>query len=126
MTVLDTDFLVAIDLEDPAALALSRDLDRAGLPLRVPAAVWLEFFAGITPARREELQVELTRRTQFHAFGRAEADKAIVLWQQLERLGRPLAWHDLQVAATALALGEDLVSNDKAFRHVPGLAVKTF
>lgn len=39
-----------------------------------------------------------------------------------EAKGRPLGPYDLQIAAHAIALGAVLVSHDKAFRQVSGLA----
>lgn len=46
------------------------------------------------------------------------------LWAGLERAGRPLGAHDLQVAATALSLGWPLATLDhRAFGRVPGLAL---
>jgi tRNA(fMet)-specific endonuclease VapC len=43
---------------------------------------------------------------------------------QLESRGTPLAHLDTLIAAHALALGHVLVTNDQAFRRVPGLQVE--
>ncbi len=46
------------------------------------------------------------------------------LWAEMERAGRPLGAHDLQIAATALSLGWRLASLDRrAFDRVPGLSL---
>lgn len=42
----------------------------------------------------------------------------------LEAAGKPLGTMDTLIAAHALALGATLVTNDKAFKQVPGLAVE--
>lgn len=42
----------------------------------------------------------------------------------MERSGKTLAALDMLIAAHALEAGATLVSNDRAFRHVPGLAVE--
>mgnify|MGYP001281105984 CR=1 FL=1 len=42
----------------------------------------------------------------------------------MKRAGRVLAPLDMLIAAHALDVGATLVSNDHAFRHVPGLAVE--
>jgi tRNA(fMet)-specific endonuclease VapC len=42
----------------------------------------------------------------------------------LERVGKPLGALDMLIAAHALQAGATLVSNDGAFRHVPGLTVE--
>jgi len=43
---------------------------------------------------------------------------------RLEREGRPMDANDLLIAAHALALGRDLITRDKAFDRVDGLAVE--
>ena len=42
----------------------------------------------------------------------------------MERGGKSLAPLDMLIAAHALEAGATLVSNDRAFRHVPGLTVE--
>lgn len=42
----------------------------------------------------------------------------------LEAAGTPLGGMDTLIAAQALAIGATLVTNDQAFRHVPGLTVE--
>lgn len=45
----------------------------------------------------------------------------------LQRAGTPIGAHDLQIAATALAGGHEVVTaNVREFRRVPGLVVRTF
>jgi tRNA(fMet)-specific endonuclease VapC len=47
------------------------------------------------------------------------------LWVELERLGRRIGPHNLQIAATALHLNYGLVTlNPAEFRQVPGLRVE--
>ena len=47
------------------------------------------------------------------------------LWAELERLGRRIGPHDLQIAATALHLNYGLVTlNPAEFRQVPGLRLE--
>jgi tRNA(fMet)-specific endonuclease VapC len=43
---------------------------------------------------------------------------------QMERSGKSLAPLDLLIAAHALEAGATLVTNDRAFRHVPDLAIE--
>jgi tRNA(fMet)-specific endonuclease VapC len=43
---------------------------------------------------------------------------------QIERSGKSLAPLDMLIAAHALEAGATLVTNDRAFRYVPGLAVE--
>src|SRR5438045_388336 len=44
--------------------------------------------------------------------------------RRVELLGQSIGDNDLWIAATTLSLGAILVSNDQAFRHVPGLIVE--
>lgn len=53
------------------------------------------------------------------------ARRHAVLWTELERLGRRIGPHDLQIAATALQLNYGLVTlNPAEFRQVPGLRLE--
>lgn len=61
--------------------------------------------------------------TRFEPFTRQLADEAARLQFELFRAGEPLGWHDLQVATTALHYGEPVVTSDRRFEAVPGLAV---
>lgn len=126
LTVLDAGFLVAMEGGHPAAHALADRLLREEQALTIPAAVWVEFLAGVNLEHRNEIAANLLRAAEFHAFGKPEADVAVALQGELRRAGRALAWHDLQVAATARVLGHPLVSNDRAFQRIPGLTVLTY
>ncbi len=54
----------------------------------------------------------------------AAADIYGTIRRGLELQGHNLSDNDLWIAAAALSLGAILVSNDQAFRHVPGLSVE--
>lgn len=123
MVVLDSTFLIDLQRGRRGAAETLEDLLRAGHALRVPAAAWVEYLSafpepGLGPAMRA-----LEARATFVAFDRGVAEAAAALQHDLSARGRPLAPHDLQVAATALRLDEPLVSNDRAFRRVRGLVV---
>lgn len=62
--------------------------------------------------------------TEILPFGEEAADTYGDLRAQMERLGKPLGPLDMLIAAHALAAGATLVSGDRAFRFVPGLAVE--
>ena len=57
-------------------------------------------------------------------WDQAAAEAYARLRVRQELLGRPLGPYDMQIASHALALGATLVTHDKAFRHVTGLAVE--
>lgn len=126
MPVVDTDFLIAVDHEHRAAMRMADDMRRSPQVVFIPAAVWMEYLVGRSLKDRAATVTGLGQAAVLHGFGRAEADEGIRIYDALEAMGQPLAWHDLQVAATARSLGEPLVSNDQAFRRVPGLQVMRF
>lgn len=126
MTVLDTTVLVARSRNVPGAIAALQRNEEKGVPMRVPAAVWVEFLSVYGPAPRSAAVGALESMVRFEAFDRVLADEAIRLQHELLRSGRRLAWHDLQVAATALHYNEPLVSNDRGYDVVPGLHREPF
>lgn len=126
MAILDTTFLIDLQRRLPTVHHRLQEFESFASPLRVPAAAWLEYLAQFPPTRRLKVARLLEETAVFEPFTREIADEAARLQHELVREGRPLAWHDLQIAATALHFGEDLVSNDRAFQGVPGLAVTEY
>ncbi|HLE96867.1 MAG TPA: PIN domain-containing protein [Candidatus Thermoplasmatota archaeon] len=123
MTVFDTTFLIDLERRKPSALDLLHELEASRVPLRVPAAAWLEFLAAMPPIHRHHAALHLARSVECESFTKEHAEKAAGIWFELARSGVALSWHDVQVASTALALNEPLVTNDAVFARVPGLAV---
>jgi len=123
MAVIDTTFLVALEKGSPAAKALNAEIRSSGQARRIPAAVWVEYLTGFPPMDRDNGQRALEGGGTFEAFTRNLADEAARLQFDLLRAGEPLAWHDLQIATTALHYGEPLITSDARFDGVPGLAV---
>jgi len=126
VTVLDTDFLIALGHRRPGAMARSDHFLEEAMLTRVPAIVWLEFLIGVAPEQRLRVRARLAGSTTLHPFGSEEAERALDIQTLLSEAGTPMSWNDLQVAASALVVGEPLVTNDKAFQRVPGLQVEPF
>jgi predicted nucleic acid-binding protein len=124
VAVLDTSFLIDLEADEPRAWARLEGLTAAAAPFRVPAAVWIEYLAPMSPAERSDAARALESLVQFVPLDRGIADRAATLQAEMLERGKPLAWHDLQVAATALEVQEEVVSNDARFRDVPGIAVR--
>lgn len=61
-------------------------------------------------------------RIQVLPLGSSEARAYGQLRFQQEAVGRPLGSMDMLIAAHAIAVGAILVTGDKVFSHVPGLA----
>lgn len=124
MVVLDSTFLIALHKGDPGAEAA---LDALGDQTRwLPAAAWVEFVSGFPVRRSDALVEELDKATVFEPFDRPHAEIAARIQSQLALAGMVLSWHDLQIAATAIQLGDTLLTSDAAFDRVPGLKVASF
>ena len=67
---------------------------------------------------------EFLRRVEVMPWDAAVAQTYGTLRAALDKNGTPLAALDLQIAAHALHVNATLVSNDKAFAQVSGLAVE--
>jgi tRNA(fMet)-specific endonuclease VapC len=67
---------------------------------------------------------EFLRRVEVMPWDDAVAQTYGTLRAELYKVGRPLAALDLQIAAHALHLKATLVSNDRAFAQIGGLAVE--
>lgn len=74
-------------------------------------------------ALRESVH-QLLLRVHVSPWTNEVAETYGVLRASQESQGRPLASLDTMIAAHAKHLGLILVSNDKAFRHIPGLAIE--
>lgn len=77
--------------------------------------------AGANPRRRKALELLFAAIT-IYSWDRTAAEIYGQLRARQEARGKTLGPYDLQIAAHAIALGAVLVSHDKAFRHVTGLA----
>lgn len=123
MAVLDTSFLIALERGDRGAWLRLEGLQASPGLLRVPAAVWIEYLAPKTPAKRARAVEELDDAVVFEPLTREVADAAARLQHELRSAGTLLSWHDLQVAATALHYNEAVVTSGRGFVKVPGLHV---
>lgn len=77
--------------------------------------------SGIGDQRKRLLDWFLLRIT-VHPWGREEAAAYGQLRAKQEAMGKTLGPLDMQIAAHAVALGAILITSDKAFRNVAGLA----
>lgn len=123
MAVLDTCFLIALDKQDPKAVALAKRLSESQEPLVVPAAVWAEYLSGLPAAYRSARARSLAAVAEVAAFDRHLADHLADLQGELMRRGEPIGWHDGQVAATALARRDALVTTDRRLAALENLEV---
>ncbi len=111
------DEVLALIPDEPVALAsvsaseLLFGVERANTPER--------------RARREHFVEALLALLPVLTFGTAEARVHARVWAGLAASGQLIGGHDLLIAATALAHGYDILTdNVREFRRVPGLTVR--
>ncbi|MEK6975178.1 MAG: PIN domain-containing protein [Candidatus Thermoplasmatota archaeon] len=126
MAVLDTNFLIALERQDPKAIAKVDDLVKSAAHLRIPAAAWVEYLSGVSSKRRHAAQADLDETCVFEPFTRDQAIIAVRLQLDLMERGARMSWNDLQIAAAALHFDEQVVSRDAAFDDVTGLVRVAF
>lgn len=124
--MLDTNTVSDLMKAQPAVAARVRATPMASMCLSVITEA--ELFYGLAKrpdAKRLHLAAqELMRRVGVLPWNSATARRYAGLRADLERLGTPLAPLDLLIAAHALETGLTLVSRDRVFHQVHGLAVQ--
>ena len=112
---LDLDAVVADPREPLAMSAVSAHELLRGLARLAPGVRrarserWLETLLSAVPVVEYDLDV-----ARVHA----------ALWAEMSAAGRSLGVHDQMIAATAISLGYDLATRDRAFDAVPDLGLR--
>lgn len=131
MAVFDTSFLIDVLKNAPAALAMVDRLEDTGEPqiTPAPAAYEVAFELGRSrtpPARARSLERSLAA-VAVAPFGRDMALEAGRIAGRLADQGRAMDDVDCMIAATAIVLGDRVVTrNRRHFERVPGLKVATY
>lgn len=104
-------------------------LSKAPKQLFIPAIVLYELEVGIAkssyPERRIRQLDALLGATNLLPFGHAQAKEASKIRSTLENKGQPIGPYDVLIAASAMAQGATLVTNNlKEFKRVDGLSVE--
>lgn len=126
--LIDTSVLVAVergaldldrittDPQEPVAMSAVTAHELLRGLARLPSGVrrarserWLETLLSTVPVIEYDLDV-----ARVHA----------ALWAEMSASGRSLGDHDQMIAATALSLGYDLATRDRAFDGVPELVLR--
>ena len=124
--MLDTNMVSHIIKRQPQAIARLLEVPMHSVCISAVTAGELAFGLAKRPqalALREAVN-EFLRRVEVMPWDAAVAQTYGTLRAALYTKGNPLAALDLQIAAHALHLKAMLVSNDKAFAQVGGLAVE--
>ncbi|MEA1904887.1 MAG: PIN domain-containing protein [Candidatus Hadarchaeota archaeon] len=126
MPVVDTDFLFALSPGDPKHGRVLKHLKKpAGLI--APDTAVLEFQIVLRNRKREVGKVKMAMLALHEVLSRHRVREASTLTSDLlvlqceleEKYG--LSYFDSLVAASALALDREIISDDKAFDRVPDL-----
>ena len=128
MVSLGSSFLIDLLAGEPGAVSRAAELDRTSEPrfLTAPAASVVLIGAYRLGGSYFERTRALVDGLPLLAFDRAGYHQAGRLGAELLKRGTPLGQGDLFVAAISMRYGERLLTNDRAFSGVPGLAVETY
>jgi predicted nucleic acid-binding protein len=123
--VLDSSFLADVDNKVEAAIRKMRDLVNAGEPLNVPAIVAVEFATGAS--KPELVWAGLRESYRIIDFTDFIGERASALAQQSFRRGTFPGWSDVQVAATASVLEQEIITRDaRALRAFEGVRASSY
>lgn len=122
--LLDTNAYVALRRGDEAVAGLVRGAEKVVLSVVVVGELLHGFRNG---TRASENLKDLARfldrpEVLFVSVGWDTADRFGRIATSLRRQGTPIPTNDVWIAAHAMETGADLVSRDKHFAHIPGLA----
>lgn len=128
--ILDTEFLIALDNQEPAAVRTKDALQAAGVPLRIPTVVVQELYVGVgvggqsfTNAQKYEALIANMPVVELDANIARQAGALQGL--HLASNTKPnLGSADAVIAATGLQYNEPVVTDDGDFEHVDGLFVE--
>ena len=132
MFLFDTDIVSNVLKPRPSARLLSRLASLASERQCISAVTLAELTYGAARSEQPDrlrrlISEEILPRVTVLDFGRLVAFQAGELRAALEKAGGPLAWPDIQIAATALAHDCTLVTgNERHFARVPGLRVENW
>jgi tRNA(fMet)-specific endonuclease VapC len=128
--ILDTEFLIELDDGNQAAREKATELEAANVPLRVPTIVIQELYVGVGAGSQS---FENARKYEALMANKPVVEMDENIARQAGALeGRHIASDskpalgsgDAIVAATGFQYNEAVVTSDRDFTHVDGLAVK--
>ncbi len=127
---LDTNIVTALLKENEKALAKLREAWALGWDVTMNAISYYEIRRGLESTGREETAAAfdgICRGTGLLLIDeRAVLDQASAIWARLKQEGTPIPDADVLMASIAMVKGYTLVSDDKHFERVPGLAIENW
>lgn len=129
--ILESTFLLDLIDGDEGAVATAVDLERGGLPVRVPTMTVLELALGVHHVADSEAERWRVQRV-LDAYPTVSMDRRIArragrLLGQFQTEEIDLRTGEAVVAATAVIYGEALVTpRTVPFQHISGLRIETY
>lgn len=125
---LDTTFLMDVLRDHPGARAKARLLDTEGEAVFLPAPVLAEFMDGahLAGGRYLTRALQLVGGRDVLPLDAEVGSLAGRLRAELRRTGAPLPMLDLLIAAISLRGHHVLLTRDRGFSRIPGLALETY
>jgi tRNA(fMet)-specific endonuclease VapC len=130
--ILDTEFLISLQAEEPAAVERAGELEAAGVPTRIPTVVIQELYVGVGAGgdanENARAYNALVANKPVVPLNENIAQRAGVLeGQHLTSDSKPaLGPGDAIVAATGLVYNDPVITNDADFETVDGLSVELY
>lgn len=130
--ILDTEFVISISKDAPGATTLAAELEAESVPTRVPTIVIEELYVGVGAGEQSNANARkyeaLVANKPLVSLDENIARRAGALRGQhlASDAKADLGTADAIVAATGLAYNEAVVTNDRDFQDVEGLAVETY
>lgn len=130
MAVADTSFFVDLLADEAGAVNKLDELVEVGEPLWTPTIALHELFYGARLHEHSEREVERIREVQAALppleFTAEAARIAGRLEAEMEKDGARPGRADVQIAATALAHGDAVLTRDARFEAIEGLRVERY
>lgn len=128
--ILDTNFLIALEANDPDAEATARELEARAVPLRIPTIVVQELYVAVglgseSAENARKFESLLENKPVVELTDQIARRAGVIEGQHIASDTLPeLGPADAIVAATALQLGEPVVTNDVSdFEAVDGIEI---
>jgi predicted nucleic acid-binding protein len=128
--ILDTEFLIELDNQNQDAIEKAAALEKADVPLRVPTIVIQELYVGVGAGSKSfenarKYEALMANKPVVDVDGKIARQAGALEGQHIISDSKPeLGPGDALVAATGLQYNEPVVTSDRDYTHVDGLAVE--
>lgn len=128
MVCLDTDLLVGLVRNNPAAVKTISELEQESLPLSTTSITAYELLKGAETSANPKENVQLLKNilSNLHVldFDAPSSEKASRIYKELNSSGILTGEFDILIASVCIVNDETLISNDEHFGRIKGLKWK--